>query len=1122
MECLEFSNMGEFGAWNSDELNDAPPSQFTYCASVMAIGETVLGAVLGVVLDRLASREVINFLRRSKIDQSLIDELQRVMWTAEKLLLDAEEKQRTKPPVKKWLDELQHWFYRAEEVMDEIATEARQSSLKSSHGTPSRRTKVRNLVPSLWSSFLFERRITRDISEIVSALERMLAHNDVLGLRELSGGGAPLRDSRATTSVPEDPKYKLRSKLGKKKFLLVLDDIWNENYHRWQTLRAPLLAGTNGSKIIVITRNAKVANIMRASCPVFSLKPLSDDDGWSLFSRHAFGGANLRHDPRLENIGRKIVQKCGRLPLAIKALGGLLPRRVFGNLLARPTPETPSKFARHFSYTGGHCDGITKFQAIKGNKYLRSVLKLGTSWGYVCCLTDEVPSIIKPSFSCLRVLSLSGYRNLRLPELVECPKQLRYLDVSGSEIKQLPKWVSTLCNLQTLILSNCTKLERLPVDMWRLVSLRHLDIRGARLVSHMPTRMGKLKDLKTLTDFVVGKDIGSHIQELSELKEIRGKFAIRQLQNVANPSDAGAVNLRNRRFIDDLQLEFDYEVVYEECIELLESLKPCLDVKSLTIRGYGGAILPKWLGVGCAEYKEIKFLCLSYCRYCSSLPPLGQLPSLKELTIEGMDGIQQVGHEFYGHNRCGLFPNLEILSFRDMKGWLLWSNVDAEGGAVCFPHLKKLFLTDCPNLKGNLHVHTPSLVKLEITGCVLLRRLLPTVPSAHVSVLQLETCPFLPAELPKAVVVTSITFLSLKGLVSLVKLPRELVMLSSLSNLSIADCDNLKSLADVQLPSSLKSLEISRCDAVESLPEGMESLPRFQNLKVDRCQHLLWFAGSSLPTSLRSLTVSECDRWEFPISMERMQHYTCLEHLDLRHTSKHLVSFPLGIFPNLRYLWFDNCEGLEKVYIPEGIEADNLVSLSELCILQCHALEMVGKETGRGEATTEFSAPNLAEFLIHGCEKVKPVDIEKEGEVLLPELRLLQITNSAAGELPHGVRRSLLKFSCLEFLSMDGLEVECFPVTGESLPTSLTWLIIKNFRKLRKLDGEALHRLKYLTVLYIWDCPGLERLPEKGLLPLSLDVLVIHGCPQLEKRCKPQKGKDWSKIHHIPSVECRE
>ena len=128
---------------------------------------------------------------------------------------------------------------------------------------------------------------------------------------------------------------------------------------------------------------------------------------------------------------------------------------------------------------------------------------------------------------------------------------------------------------------------------------------------------------------------------------------------------------------------------------------------------------------------------------------------------------------------------------------------------------------------------------------------------------------------------------------------------------------------------------------------------------------------------------------------------------------------------------------------------------------------MVGKETGRGEATTELSAPNLTVFRIEECEKVKPVVIEKEGEVLLPVLRNLTITNSATGESPHGVRRSLLKFSCLKCLKMDGLGVECFPVTGEGLPASLTTLIIRNFRKLRKLEGEALHRLKYLTRLYL-------------------------------------------------------
>ncbi|TYG87661.1 hypothetical protein ES288_A13G233200v1 [Gossypium darwinii] len=96
----------------------------------------------------------------------------------------------------------------------------------------------------------------------------------------------------------------LRSLLNDKKFLLVLDDVWNENQAKWVELRN-LLRSTDGfspSKIIVTTRSLKVASIM-SSIPPYILKGLSLDDCLTLFTKWAF------------NEG---------VPLALRTLGSLL------------------------------------------------------------------------------------------------------------------------------------------------------------------------------------------------------------------------------------------------------------------------------------------------------------------------------------------------------------------------------------------------------------------------------------------------------------------------------------------------------------------------------------------------------------------------------------------------------------------------------------------------------------------------------------------------------------------------------------------------------------------------------------------------------------------------------
>ncbi|GLT28409.1 hypothetical protein SLA2020_033480 [Shorea laevis] len=115
---------------------------------------------------------------------------------------------------------------------------------------------------------------------------------------------------------------KLRDAIGKK-FLLVLDDVWTEQYEKWDQLKLLLSYGSQESKIIVTTRNENVARTMGCSI-LFTLGQLSEEEGWSLFSQIAFFGRSNDDCRNLEEIGRKIANKCKGLPLALKTLGGLM------------------------------------------------------------------------------------------------------------------------------------------------------------------------------------------------------------------------------------------------------------------------------------------------------------------------------------------------------------------------------------------------------------------------------------------------------------------------------------------------------------------------------------------------------------------------------------------------------------------------------------------------------------------------------------------------------------------------------------------------------------------------------------------------------------------------------
>ncbi|XP_021837603.1 disease resistance protein RGA2-like [Spinacia oleracea] len=115
----------------------------------------------------------------------------------------------------------------------------------------------------------------------------------------------------------------IRETINGKKYLIVLDDVWDEDRERWLSLRRFFCGGKQGSKIIVTSRSKVVALNMGTAKP-YELKGLSEEKSWVLFRSLAFRQGQEEKNPNLTSIGKEIVNKCANVPLAIRTVAGIL------------------------------------------------------------------------------------------------------------------------------------------------------------------------------------------------------------------------------------------------------------------------------------------------------------------------------------------------------------------------------------------------------------------------------------------------------------------------------------------------------------------------------------------------------------------------------------------------------------------------------------------------------------------------------------------------------------------------------------------------------------------------------------------------------------------------------
>nr|VDC65002.1 unnamed protein product [Brassica rapa] len=115
----------------------------------------------------------------------------------------------------------------------------------------------------------------------------------------------------------KEKKKLIGNNLGRKKFVLLLDDLWSEV--DLNKIGVPRPTQENGSKIVFTTRSEKVCSDMEADDEL-KMDCLPATEAWELF-QNAVGEVRLKGHPDIPSLAEKICEKCYGLPLALNVIG---------------------------------------------------------------------------------------------------------------------------------------------------------------------------------------------------------------------------------------------------------------------------------------------------------------------------------------------------------------------------------------------------------------------------------------------------------------------------------------------------------------------------------------------------------------------------------------------------------------------------------------------------------------------------------------------------------------------------------------------------------------------------------------------------------------------------------
>ncbi|XP_074333580.1 disease resistance protein RPP13-like isoform X2 [Apium graveolens] len=363
------------------------------------------------------------------------------------------------------------------------------------------------------------------------------------------------------------------------RYLVLIDDIWDIKV--WDQIKIAFPNQKNGSRIIITTRNKKVAEMADDKCFVHQLRFLTEDESWELFCKRAKPTTQ-----NMEKLGKEMVGKCRGLPLAIVVLSGLLLHYMSYDYWSKVkehiwrhlkdggsfqieeilslsyndlSPQMKDCFLYLARYPEDHVidpdelkrlwiaeEFISEAEEGEGvimedmaenclneliNRNLLQVNKLRWSGQVESCRVHDLVrdlAIKKAKEHKLLVVLDSGKHHPELIYLLEGqPRHAIYNEIgeyfgAKLELKEMKLVCSKFKNLKILDMDR-VHLERIPEEIGDLVHLKYLGLMGPEIYSvdpiEIPASIGKLKKLQTLH----GRRTTDYTvpKEICELHELR-------------------------------------------------------------------------------------------------------------------------------------------------------------------------------------------------------------------------------------------------------------------------------------------------------------------------------------------------------------------------------------------------------------------------------------------------------------------------------------------------------------------------------------------------------------------------------------------------------------------------